>query len=143
MLNWRLLIADYSRELPTDDELLREWAYLDTFDMLSPRFDFPQTKETARRWCHEAGLADVEVSYGYNGIEICVKETRTPSTRRLSAVTFLRDCGSGYRLTGPVAAPVQPAAEAVIRGPVNVNGERQEARRVAVDDENGRRRSAR
>ena len=70
MLNWRLLIADYSRELPTDDELLRKWAYLDTFDMLSPRFDFPQTIETARRWCHEAGLADVEVSYGYNGIEI-------------------------------------------------------------------------
>jgi hypothetical protein len=54
-LNWRLLIADYSRELATDDELLREWAYLDTFDMLSPRFDFPQTIETARRWCHEAG----------------------------------------------------------------------------------------
>ena len=41
-----------------------------TFDMLSPQFDQPQTLGAVRRWCNEAGLNDVEVVVGYNGIEI-------------------------------------------------------------------------
>jgi SAM-dependent methyltransferase len=73
-LNWRLLVADYSRELgkegEVDDAVLRDWAYLDTFDMLSPQFDQPQRLGVVRRWCDEAGLIDVEVAFGYNGIEI-------------------------------------------------------------------------
>ncbi|TWB67373.1 Trm112p-like protein [Bradyrhizobium sacchari] len=73
-LNWRLLVADYSRELgkegAIDDAVLKDWAYLDTFDMLSPQFDQPQTLGAVRRWCNEAGLNDVEVVVGYNGIEI-------------------------------------------------------------------------
>jgi SAM-dependent methyltransferase len=73
-LNWRLLIADYSRELAAgrggDDSALKEWAYLDTFDMLAPAHDHPQTMKTVRRWCEEANLVDVEVGPGYNGIEI-------------------------------------------------------------------------
>lgn len=67
-LNWLLLVADYSRSGVSGD-LLREWAYLDTFDMLSPRYDSPQTLSTMRRWFAEAGLVDVEVQYGFNGIE--------------------------------------------------------------------------
>jgi len=67
-LNWRLLVADYSKEGLTG-ERLREWAYLDTFDMLSPRFDSPATLSTFRKWFEEMGLDDVEVHYGYNGIE--------------------------------------------------------------------------
>jgi SAM-dependent methyltransferase len=73
-LNWRLLVADYSRELgkegEIDDAVLKDWAYLDTFDMLSPQFDQPQTIGTARSWCDEAGLNDIDVVFGYNGIEI-------------------------------------------------------------------------
>jgi len=39
-INWKLLIADYSRQLPDADEAtLKQWAYLDTFDMLSPFYD--------------------------------------------------------------------------------------------------------
>jgi len=69
-INWRLLIADYSRVLPGADEAtLREWAYLDTFDMLSPAYDKPQTVRTFRRWHQEAGLKDVDVHRGFNGIE--------------------------------------------------------------------------
>lgn len=68
-LNWRLLIADYSNEI-VDDETLKQWAYLDTFDMLSPRYDIPQRLSTVKRWCAEAELDDSEVVYGYNGIEI-------------------------------------------------------------------------
>lgn len=67
-LNWRLLVADYSN-LGLHGDRLKDWAYLDTFDMLSPRYDRPQTLTTMRRWFQEQGLVDVEVGYGYNGIE--------------------------------------------------------------------------
>ena len=69
-LNWKLLIADYSKLLPdADDATLKEWAYLDTFDMLSPLYDKPATLRTFRRWHEEAGLIDVDVHYGFNGLE--------------------------------------------------------------------------
>lgn len=68
-LNWRLLIADYRGVYPLAEQHLLEWAILDTFDMLSPRYDFPQTLETVRGWFARAGLEEVEVQYGYNGIE--------------------------------------------------------------------------
>jgi SAM-dependent methyltransferase len=68
-LNWRLLIGDYSG-LIDDDERLRDWARLDTFDMLAPRYDNPARESTARRWCNDLGLVAVDVHPGYNGIEI-------------------------------------------------------------------------
>jgi SAM-dependent methyltransferase len=69
-LNWRLLIADHSNNLPgAEDVLLKEWAYLDTFDMLSPAHDHPQTLRTFRRWHQDAGLTEIEVHYGFNGVE--------------------------------------------------------------------------
>lgn len=69
-LNWKLLIADYSKLLPgADDATLREWAYLDTFDMLSPTYDRPATLKTFRQWHEESGLIDIEVHYGFNGVE--------------------------------------------------------------------------
>jgi SAM-dependent methyltransferase len=65
-LNWRLLlIADYSDAI-SDDAVLREWAYLDTFDMLAPQYDSPQTLQTVKRWCEEADLVNAEISYGLN-----------------------------------------------------------------------------
>ena len=67
-INWRLLVADYSFA-GVSGALLKEWAYLDTFDMLSPRYDSPQTLRTIRRWFAAARLEDVEVRNGYNGIE--------------------------------------------------------------------------
>jgi SAM-dependent methyltransferase len=84
-LNWRLLVADYSRELgkgrEVDDAVLKDWAYLDTFDMLSPQFDQPQRRGVVRGWCDDAGLNDVEVLFGYNGIEI--HATRSSTTAQL------------------------------------------------------------
>ena len=67
-INWRLMVADYS-SLGVQGDMLKEWAYLDTFDMLSPRYDSPQTLGTVRRWFKEAGLTEIEVEYGHNGIE--------------------------------------------------------------------------
>jgi len=68
-LNWRLLIGDYG-DLIEDDAMLIEWAKLDTFDMLAPRFDNPARARTARRWCHEIGLVSIDVRRGWNGFEI-------------------------------------------------------------------------
>ena len=68
-LNWMLLIADYQGVLPLSDAQLLEWAVLDTFDMLAPAYDDPQDRETLERWFIEAGMRDIEVHPGYNGIE--------------------------------------------------------------------------
>jgi SAM-dependent methyltransferase len=77
-LNWRLLIADYS-DVISDDETLKEWARLDTFDMLAPRYDAPQRLATVKRWCAEAGLVDVDVGYGHDVIEIRARQPLGPS----------------------------------------------------------------
>jgi SAM-dependent methyltransferase len=69
-LNWKLLVADYSQHLPqADDAALKNWAYLDTFDMLSPMYDYPQTVGKLRRWFKDAGYTSIEVHKGYNGVE--------------------------------------------------------------------------
>ena len=68
-INWALLIGSYHGMYELPDEQMREWAVLDTFDMLAPRYDQPQDLETVAEWFAEAGLSDVEVHHGYNGIE--------------------------------------------------------------------------
>lgn len=75
-INWKLLIADHSRDLtrPTD-EALREWAYLDTMDMLSPTYDTPQTYTEFRRWHTDAGLSNISIQTGYNGLVGRAKKT--------------------------------------------------------------------
>jgi len=79
-INWRLLIADYKPVIPdADDATLKEWAYLDTFDMLSPAFDQPQTVETFRRWHEELNLADIDVYRGERGfVNAVVGTARKP-----------------------------------------------------------------
>ncbi|MBX3732636.1 MAG: methyltransferase domain-containing protein [Verrucomicrobiae bacterium] len=67
-LNWKLLIADYQGMYPLSPNLLEDWAVLDTFDMLAPAYDDPQTPETIRSWFLEAGLQDVELADGSNGV---------------------------------------------------------------------------
>lgn len=55
-------VANYTGVYPLNAEQLKEWALLDTFDMLAPRYDHPQpTAGRLRRWLNAAGLADVEV----------------------------------------------------------------------------------
>lgn len=49
-------------------EQIEEWNILDTFDALAPRYDDPQTLDTMRSWCVEAGLEAVNVRLGPNGI---------------------------------------------------------------------------
>jgi len=64
----RLLpIAEYSH-LGLSPELNAEWSVLDTFDMLSPAHDHPQTLATVRGWFADAGFTGVVVERGPNGI---------------------------------------------------------------------------
>jgi SAM-dependent methyltransferase len=68
-INWMLLIGSYHGMYDLTDDQMREWAVLDTFDMLAPAYDQPQDVDTVRTWFAEAGLVEVEVHPGYNGIE--------------------------------------------------------------------------
>lgn len=71
----RFLVAfvpcwNYDGLLPLSRDELVAWAVLDTFDALAPRYDKPQTLESALVWCRDAGLIDVDVRPGGNGILI-------------------------------------------------------------------------
>jgi SAM-dependent methyltransferase len=57
-------VADYTGVYPLSYQQLREWALLDTFDMLAPTYDKPQKEATVRQWLSEAGLTDVQVFHG-------------------------------------------------------------------------------
>lgn len=70
-INWHLMIADHSREGVPDDKL-KEWSYLDTFDMLSPTYDYPATLKEVKRWLSELKgqekIRDFSLKRGFNGI---------------------------------------------------------------------------
>jgi SAM-dependent methyltransferase len=51
----------------TDDEL-KQVKILSALDMLSPKYDQPQRIETVRHWFDEAGLVDIDIWIGFNGI---------------------------------------------------------------------------
>jgi SAM-dependent methyltransferase len=54
-------VANIRGYAPLNEDVIREWAVLDTFDSLSPRYDNPQTIGIVRRWLLEAQLKDIEV----------------------------------------------------------------------------------
>ena len=60
-LRHALPIANYEGLLPLTPLQLKEWAVLDTFDMLAPAHDHPQSVETLQSWFDEAQLAEAEV----------------------------------------------------------------------------------
>lgn len=68
-INWSLFVADFSNNYPLTNEIAKEWSILDTFDRLSPAYDYPQTLATIQDWFNEAKFQEIEVHYGYNGIE--------------------------------------------------------------------------
>lgn len=64
-----LMVADYTGKIDASDEVLKQFAILDTFDALSPAYDKPQWLSTVRKWFREAGLENIDVRPGQNGIE--------------------------------------------------------------------------
>jgi len=61
-LRYALPVMNYRGVFPFTREQHREWAILDTFDMLAPAHDHPQDAPTVRRWLNEAGLREVDVA---------------------------------------------------------------------------------
>lgn len=55
-------VVNYKGILPIKDEDLLDWAVLDTFDMLSPRYENRQTVTTLTKWFSEAGLTNIHVA---------------------------------------------------------------------------------
>jgi len=53
---------------PLREELAFEWGILNTYDMLSPKYDKPQTRREIMRWFALAGLTEVTVQYGPMGL---------------------------------------------------------------------------
>jgi hypothetical protein len=60
-LRYAVPVANYEGVFPLTMEQLREWAILDTFDMLSPHHDHPQSAKTLKRWFEQAGMKDIQV----------------------------------------------------------------------------------
>ena len=63
-LSWMLGVADYRGLYAMDAATAREMAELDTFDMLAPAHDHPQTAGAVRGWLAEAGLQGEVESVG-------------------------------------------------------------------------------
>ncbi|WP_447860110.1 class I SAM-dependent methyltransferase [Nitrospira calida] len=55
-------VANYEGVYPLGPEQLDEWALLDTFDWLSPRYDRPQTAAVLRAWFEKARFEDIEIA---------------------------------------------------------------------------------
>ena len=60
-LRYLIPVVSYDGVYPLSERQLREWAVLDTFDMLSPAHDHPQRRETLSKWLHDTGLEDCTV----------------------------------------------------------------------------------
>ncbi len=56
-------VADYTGRFSLSDQQLKEWALLDTFDMLAPTYDNPQSAATVSELFQQAGLTEIEVGH--------------------------------------------------------------------------------
>jgi len=54
-------VSNYDGVLPLRPAQVREWAILDTYDMLAPRYDSPQSAAKLRSWFAEDGFSNVQV----------------------------------------------------------------------------------
>ena len=53
-------LANYVNEPRLSEEQRKAWAILDTFDMLAPAFDQPQTESEARTALSQTGVSDIK-----------------------------------------------------------------------------------
>lgn len=60
-LRWLVPVANYEGIYPLNERQIKEWAVLDTFDMLSPAYDRPQPRAALREWIAKAGMRNGEV----------------------------------------------------------------------------------
>ncbi len=64
------MIDEYRQRLTgMDERFYREFAILDIFDFLSPKYDIPQTVESFRQIFADIRMTEIDVHPGWNGIE--------------------------------------------------------------------------
>ena len=54
-------VANYTNVFPLNERQILEWALLDTFDMLAPVYDNPQSAKDVKKFLKDSGLVDIEV----------------------------------------------------------------------------------
>ena len=59
---------NYTGMIQLSEDALTEWAILDTFSSLAPWHDNPQAPSTVETWFKDAGLTQIDVRQGSNGI---------------------------------------------------------------------------
>lgn len=59
-LRYAIPVVNYEGRLPLSATQLKEWAVLDTFDMLSPKYDQPQRASTLHAWFEAAGFEAIQ-----------------------------------------------------------------------------------
>ena len=57
-------VSNYKGVYPLTREQLKEWALLDTFDMLAPEYDSPQTTTSVKNWFEQSNLTEIEIFHG-------------------------------------------------------------------------------
>lgn len=70
-------VVDYTGIYPLSQKQLEEWALLDTFDMLAPAYDNPQSVNTVMRWFKQGGISQVEVFHSGHLVGRGIKESIT------------------------------------------------------------------
>ena len=64
----------------TEDQL-REWAILDTFNVLAPQYEHTHDLDEVQSWFEEAGWSAVDVQWGGNGIKGCGRKGALSNNR--------------------------------------------------------------
>jgi ubiquinone/menaquinone biosynthesis C-methylase UbiE len=64
-----LFLIPYYKQYGLSQAMLKEWALLDLFDILSAKYEHRVSLGMVKQWFQEARLQDIEVHHGYNGIE--------------------------------------------------------------------------
>lgn len=75
-------VAYYKGTFALSERQLLEWSILDTFDILSARYEHRMSIATVRDWFRVAGFADRRVEWGPNGIIGVGTKTDSPAALR-------------------------------------------------------------
>jgi len=73
-LRYLIPVANYDGIFPLSRDQLHQWAVLDTFDMLSPTHDHPQSASRLFSWFEEVGLKNIKVFKPAHLVGNAVKE---------------------------------------------------------------------
>ena len=60
-LRYIIPIVNYDGVYPLSHDQLREWAVMDTYDMLAPRYDQPQSAQTLTEWFINTGFKHIDI----------------------------------------------------------------------------------